>query len=192
MGTQTSSSEQVARLVRCCLQHGSSVEIDGLGVFRPDARGRFRFIAQTRPKVFLAYVQEDSSKAERLFRDFRAAGFDPWLDRKKLLPGQNWPRSIEQAIELCDYFVACFSKRSIGKRGCFHCELRYALDCAARVPFEEIYFIPVRLEECRVPWRIRRELEYVDLFPDWEQGFQRILAAIRSRKDAKGTQRAQR
>lgn len=190
--TQASSGEQVARLVRRCLQHGGSVEMDGLGVFRPDARGRFRFIAQTRPKVFLAYVQEDGTQAERLFQDFRRAGFDPWLDRKKLLPGQNWPRSIEQAIEVCDYFVACFSKRSTGKRGRFHSELRYALDCATRVPLGEIYFIPVRLDECRVPLRIRQELQYVDLFPDWDQGFQKVLAAISrravSRKDAEGTE----
>jgi len=182
---QISSGEQVARLVRRCLQHGGSVEIDGLGVFGPDSRGGFRFIAQTRPKVFLAYVQEDGAAAEKLFQDFRAAGFDPWLDRKKLLPGQNWPRSIEQAIEVCDYFVACFSSRSTGRRGRFHSELRYALDCATRVPLEEIYLIPVRLDECRVPLRVRQEWQYVDLFPDWDKGFQRVLAAIRSRKDAK-------
>jgi hypothetical protein len=37
----------------------------------------------------------------------------------------------------------------------------------------------VRLEECRIPARISRELQYVDLFPSWEKGMRRIVAAIR-------------
>lgn len=180
-GAPATSSEQVAGIVKRCLERGGRVEIDGLGVFRPAAGGRFEFVAESRPSVFLAYVQEDASVAERLCRDFQTAGFDPWLDRKKLLPGQNWPRAIEQAIEVSDYFVACFSKRATGKRGWFQSELRYALDCAQRVPLGEIYLIPVRLEQCRVPARISQQWQYVDLFPDWDRGFRQILAAIRRR-----------
>ena len=63
-----------------------------------------------------------------LFQDFQNHGFDPWLDRKKLLPGQNWPRSIEEAIETSDFFVPCFSHRSVNKKGGFQAEIRYALD----------------------------------------------------------------
>jgi hypothetical protein len=175
----TSSRAQVAAVLRRCLEHGSQVEIDGLGVFRPAARGRFRFVPQTRARVFIAYVQEDAAAAERLYRGLAEQGYEPWLDRKKLLPGQNWPRAIEQAIEVSDFFVACFSRRAVGKRGWFQSELRYALDCARRVPLGDIYLIPVRLEECRVPVRVTRELQYVDLFPDWEKGFRRILTAMR-------------
>jgi len=177
----TASRAQVAAVLRRCLEHGSPVEIDGLGVFRPAARGRFQFIPQTRPRVFIAYVQEDAPAAERLYREFLAQGYDPWLDRKKLLPGQNWPRAIEQVIEVSDFFVACFSRRAAGKRGWFQSELRYALDCARRVPLGEIYLIPVRLERCRVPVRLSREIQYVDMFPDWGKGFRRILAAMRRR-----------
>ena len=53
----TTSREQVAALLRRCLEHGSRVEIDGLGLFRPAARGRFEFVPQTRPRVFIAYAQ---------------------------------------------------------------------------------------------------------------------------------------
>lgn len=171
-------AREIARLVRRCLERGASVEIEGLGVFRPQARGKFGFTPATRPRVFLAYVQEDAVAAERLYRDLKRAGFDPWMDRKKLLPGQNWPRAIQQAIEVADYFIACFSERAINKRGCFQAELRYALDCARRVPFDRTYFIPVRLEECRVPARIREKIQYVDLFPDWERGFQTLVTAM--------------
>lgn len=181
----TTTREKVAALLRRCLERGSRVEIDGLGLFRPVARGRFEFVPQTRPRVFIAYAQEDAEEAERLYGDLRKHGYQPWLDRKKLLPGQNWPRAIEEAIEVSDYFVACFSRRACGKRGWFQSELRYALDCARRLPLEEIYLIPARLEECRVPARISRELQYVDLFPDWEKGFRRMLAAMRRRPAAR-------
>jgi hypothetical protein len=180
-----SSSAQVAGIVRQCLEHGSAVEIDGLGSFRPDGRGGFEFLPQTRPKVFLAYVVEDVEAAEKLYGDLLAQGFDPWMDRRKLIPGQNWPRAIEHAIAASDFFVACFSRHAGGKRGCFQSELRYALDCARRLPLEDVFLIPVRFEECGVPERISRELQYVDLFPDWRKGVRRVLAAMRKQTKQK-------
>ncbi len=179
---QWNSSEQVARLVRQSLEEGASVEIDGLGVFRPSPGGRFEFVPQTNPQVFLAYVEEDYALVHRLYLQLRAAGYEPWLDKKKLLPGQNWPRAIEQAIEISSFFLPCFSNRAGGKRGHFQAELRYALDCAARQPLDDVYIIPVRLEECPVPPRIRRELQYVDLFPDWDRGLRRILETMENQK----------
>ena len=84
-------------------------------------------MAQTKPRVFIAYVEEDLPFARKLYRAFEDNGFRPWLDKKKLMPGQNWPRAIETAIHTSDFFVACFSRRATSKRGSFHSELRYAL-----------------------------------------------------------------
>ena len=174
-----SNTEQVMAIVLRCLKQGSAVEIEGLGVFRRNRTGMVDFVAETRPKVFIAYVDEDHDQASRLFDSLTAAGFDPWLDKRKLHPGQNWPRSIERAIDVSDFFVACFSQHGVTKRGHFHSELRYALDCASRLPLGEVYFIPVRLDECAVPARIVRELQYVDLFPDWAKGFTSVLSILR-------------
>ena len=102
-----------------------------------------------------------------------------WMDVRKLLPGQNWPRAIESAIETSDYFVACFSSASVNKRGGFQAEVRYALDCARRMPLDDIFVAPVRLDECRVPRSIQRELQYVDLFPDWQRGVRRLSHMLR-------------
>jgi hypothetical protein len=96
------------------------------------------------------------------------------MDQENLVPGQNWPRAIERAIELSDFFVGCFSRRSVVKRGHFQCELRYALDLAAKVPLEDIFLVPVRLDECEVPRQIARKTQYVDLFPNWEAGVERL------------------
>ena len=176
--TTLTSSEEVARLVLECLDEGKTVEIDGLGRFRRTADGRIVFTAEKRPRVFLAYVTEDYPRILRLYHDLRAAGYDPWLDRKKLLPGQNWVRAIEQAIALSDFFLACFSRASVHKPGQFQAELRFALDCARRLPLDDVFFIPVRLEECSIPATIAREIQYVDLFPDWQEGVNRLLQAM--------------
>ena len=174
-----STSEQVAHIVRQCLEQGGSVEIDGLGEFRPDRQGGFQFLARTNPKIFLAYVAEDVEAAERLYGDFVARGLDAWMDRKRLLPGQNWPRAIEAAIESSDFFVACFSGNSVRKKGGFQSELRYALDCARQVPLDEIYIVPVRLDDCAVQRIIQHELQYIDLFPDWDAGMDRLRTMLR-------------
>ncbi|MFB3779438.1 MAG: toll/interleukin-1 receptor domain-containing protein [Bryobacteraceae bacterium] len=172
------NTDQIVRILRHCLEEASSVEIDGLGVFRRHAGG-YEFLPARGPRIFIAYVEEDAAQAERLYGALRDRGFDPWLDRKKLLPGQNWPRAIQQAIEVSDFFVACLSTRAVRKKGQFQAELRYALDCARRAPLDQIYLIPVRLEDCPVPASITREIQYVDLFPDWDAGLRRVVAAIK-------------
>lgn len=174
-----SSAAELAALLRQCLEAGAPVEIDGLGVFRLDGRGGWEFIAETRPQIFVAYVIEDRDPVDRLCDDLAARGFEPWMDRRKLLPGQNWPRAIERAIDMSRFFVACLSTRSVSKRGQFQAELRYALDCARLMPLDDTYLIPVRLDDCRAPDAIARSTQYVDLFPDWSRGVDRIASMVR-------------
>ena len=172
--------ERFSRAVLAGLAEGKPVEIEGLGTFYPHPTAGFRFAPHTRPAIFIAYGTEDRDAADALFQAFERAGFSPWMDEKKLLPGQNWARALEAAIETSDFFVPCFSSRSMAKRGGFHAEIRYALDCARRVPLEEIYLVPVRLDACRVPRSIQREWQYIDLFPDWTAGIARLIGAIRA------------
>jgi hypothetical protein len=171
--------QQVARIVLRGVMAGKTVEIDGLGIFYPDARRGFRFVPRAMPQVFIAYCKEDEELATRLCEDLNRAGFSPWMDVRKLLAGQNWPRAIEAAIEVSDFFVACFSGKSVRKKGGFQSEIRYALDCARQVPLDEIYIVPVRLDECPVPRTIQHELQYIDLFPDWDSGMERLLTMLR-------------
>jgi hypothetical protein len=173
------TDEQLSGLLRRCLAEGKAVEIDGLGVFLPGGDGGFRFESRRAPQVFLAYVVEDAPLAERLCDALAEAGFNPWMDRRKLLPGQNWPRAIESAIVSSDFFVPCFSHHSVGKRGGFQAELRYALDCAKLVPLDEIFIVPVRLDDCRMPRVIERELQYVDLYRDWARGLRKMMSIMR-------------
>jgi len=171
------SAEELGRLIQRYLKRSETVEIDGLGTFACSDEGKISFRGNG-PRVFIGYAVEDVVAAERIFADLLKRGCSPWLDRRKLLPGQNWPRRIEDAIESADFFIACFSQRSANKRGGFQAEIRYAMDCASRVPLDDVFFIPVRLDACPVPARIQRETQYVDLFPDWAEGMSRIYKII--------------
>jgi hypothetical protein len=182
------ATSQLARAVILGLAAGKSVEVDGLGVFHPDPVNGVRFEPPP-PRVFLAHVREDRPAAERLYDDLAGAGFSPWMDARKLLPGQNWPRAIESAIETSDFFVACFSENSVHKTGGFQSEVRFALDCARRVPLDEIFVVPVRLDGCPVPRSIQREFQYIDLFPDWERGIRRLATMMRREVARRGRAR---
>ena len=170
--------EDLGRVIQRSLQRSRAVEIDGLGVFARNHSGDISFQHSDSARIFIAYATEDGAAAERLFNELTARGFAAWLDRRKLLPGQDWPQRIEDAIASSDFFIACFSTRSVRKRGGFQAEIRHALHFASMVPLDEVFLIPVRLDDCRVPARIQRETQYVDLFPDWPAGFERIVRII--------------
>jgi len=168
----------IIEIVKAALDRGARIDIDGLGSFLPNSNGGFVFASRQMPKIFITYVHEDFPAVDRLGNALTAHGFDPWIDRRKLLPGQNWPRAIEDALSVTDFVIACFSTRSTSKRGGFQAELRYALDCARRMPLESVFLIPVRLDDCRIPARIESEVQYVDLFPSWADGFARVLRIL--------------
>jgi TIR domain len=175
----SATSRHLSQIVIRGLRAGRIVEIEGLGTFYPDAVHGLRFEPKALPQVFIAYVKEDEALAARLYSDLQNAGFSPWMDVRKLLPGQNWPRAIQTAIEDSDFFIACFSGNSVRKKGGFQAEIRYALDCARQIPLDEIFVVPVRLDACEVPRSIRYEIQYIDLFPDREAGFRRLTGMMR-------------
>lgn len=168
----------ILEIVRRSLEAGQAVEIEGLGRFHASGEG-YRFDPETQPTVFVAYAVEDLGLVRRLCDSLLAAGCSPWLDRDRLMPGQNWTQSIERAIAGSDAFVACFSLQSVSKRGMFQSELRHALECAERRPLDDVYLLPVRLERCAVPGQIAAQVQYVDLFPDWDRGVKRLVRSIR-------------
>jgi TIR domain len=126
--------------------------------------------------VFISYARQDSDAALRLYEDLRTrTELKPWLDKKDLLPGQNWDIEIRKAIKNSRYFIALFSSTSVQKRGYVQKEFKRALDVLEEFPEGEIFAIPVRLDDCKIPYEKWRHIEYVDLFPDWNEGIQRLL-----------------
>jgi TIR domain len=168
----------ILEIVRRSLEAGQAVEIEGLGRFHASPQG-YQFDPEAQPTVFVAYAVEDLSIVRQLCEALGNAGCTPWLDKDRLMPGQNWAELIERAIAEADAFVACFSQRSLAKRGMFQSELRQALECSKKRPLSDVFLLPVRLERCTIPAQIADRVQYVDLFPDWERGVKRLVRSIR-------------
>ena len=175
---KSSNPAAVEPILRDYLKRRRALHLDGVGVLRLRESGDFEFEPEDGPRVFIGYAGDDIAHARRLSRQLRAAGLRPWLDQEQLLPGQNWPRAIDRAIQSADFAIQCFSPHSQGRRGYFHKELRLMLESATRIPFEEVYFLPIRFEKCKVPDRVVSQYQYVDLFPDWNSGVEALIDVI--------------
>jgi hypothetical protein len=99
------------------------------------------------------------------------------MDKRSLLPGQEWQLEIKRAIEKSDYFIACISKR-FQEKTYANKEIKHALDVLDMMPEGSIYLVPVRLEECSIQDRLASR-QWVDLFVS--DGYQRLLQALRFR-----------
>jgi len=126
-------------------------------------------------QVFLSYAREDKGEVEKLYQKLSDAGFKPWIDKRDILPGENWKFSIQQAIQRSDFFLVCLSANSVNKRGFLQKEIRDALDIWQQMLDSDIYLIPVRLADCEVPESLRK-FQWVDLFED--NGWTRLVKAI--------------
>jgi hypothetical protein len=173
-----SVNTRIGRFLRKMLDERSTLELDGHCVIRTVNPGEFEIERDEKPKVYIAYVEEDLAYALKLHDALEAAGLRPWIDKKQLLPGQNWSSAIQRAISVSDYFVPCFSRRAVKKRGMFFAELRFALDCAGLVPLDDVYLMPIRLDDCDLPCRIVRNYQYLDMFPDWDAAIQKLVAML--------------
>jgi len=134
-------------------------------------------------RVFLCPSSDDKPIVRELYRQLNSEDWiDAWLDEKKLYPGQDWNYEIEQAVEEADVILVCLTKNSVTKEGYVQRELRIILDYADYKPEGTLYIIPVRLEECEPPKRIRR-WQYADYFPRNQQeiAYQRLLESLKFR-----------
>lgn len=129
-----------------------------------------------RTTVFISYAREDRRIAERLYMDLRRAEVDAWLDVKCILPGQSWAQEVRRIIRQSAYFIALLSHRSLSKRGHVQTEFKTALSVLEEMPSNQIFVIPVRLDDCEPQDEPFRNLSWVDLFPSYDKGLGRILS----------------
>ena len=126
-------------------------------------------------RIFLLHARSDEEAVRRLYRRLTNDGADVWLDRERLLPGQDWAYEIHKAIRGSDMVIACLS-RQFNKQGGFrHEEVKIALEQANAKGEGEIFLIPARLEPCDLPESLSR-WQCVDLFE--ADGYKRLLTGL--------------
>lgn len=126
-------------------------------------------------RIFLCYAKEDYEQVEKIYDKLLNRGHTPWMDKKDLLPGQEWEYEITRSIKSSDFFVACMSNRSVSKRGYVQKEVSFALDVLGEIPTGQIFLIPLRLEPCEVPPTLSF-LHWLDI--DSDENYQKLYEAI--------------
>ena len=134
-------------------------------------------------RVFLCHASQDKPIVRELYQRLLAEGWiDPWLDEEKLLPGQDWDMEIEKAVEAADAVIVCLSNRSVSKEGYIQRELKFVLDIALEKPEGTIFVVPLRLDDCELPRRLR-SWQFVDYFPAERRkpSYQRLIQSLKLR-----------
>ncbi len=134
-------------------------------------------------KVFLCHASGDKPAVRALYQRLVRDGVDAWLDKEKLLPGQDWQLEIPKAVRESDVVVVCLSKKSTTKEGYVQKEIKFALDFAGEKPEGTIFLIPARLEECDVPSQLGLR-QWVDLFES--DGYEWLMRSLQLRADKLG------
>lgn len=136
--------------------------------------------------VFISYVRENQLQVERLRDALDLFEVHTWLDRDSIQPGTPWQPALKTAIQQGSFFLACFSKEFHLKVDSYmQDELRLAIQQLEFRPADDRWFIPVRLSDCEIPklpskdGRTIRDIQWIDLFDDWEEGIARIVNVIR-------------
>lgn len=126
-------------------------------------------------QIFLLYARGDQEAVRQLHRRISREGADVWLDREKILPGQDWQYEIRKAIQNSDIVVVCLSRRFSKQGGYRHEELKIALAKARSLPEGKCFIIPALLERCDLPDALRR-WQRVDLFE--ARGYKKLVSAL--------------
>lgn len=120
-------------------------------------------------KVFISYSRRNLEFAEQLTQELIRNGADVWFDQISIEAGSVWDSSIDQAIDDADTMVLLLSKSSVKSENVLD-EVAFALE-------ENKTIVPVLLEPCEVPFRIKRLTKY-DLSKDLNFGMTSLLKAL--------------
>lgn len=124
--------------------------------------------------IFFSYSRDDSNFVMQLAKDLRQAGATIWLDTLDIQPGTHWDSSIEKALRESSTLLVILSNTSVKSTNVMD-EVSFALDENKKV-------VPVLLENCAVPFRLKR-LQYADFSGDRETGLKNLVEALQLEKE---------
>lgn len=139
-------------------------------------------------RVFLCHSSHDKAVVNEVYKLLNAEGWiDPWLDSKKLIPGVDWNMEIEKAVEASHIVLVFLTNNSVNKEGYIQRELRLVLDVALNMAEGTVFVIPLRLEDCELPRRLR-SWQWLDYFPAEArpEAYERLLTSLKIRADKLG------
>lgn len=125
--------------------------------------------AEQTVRYFFSYARADSDFVLRLAKDLRAVGVHLWLDQLDIIGGQRWDSAIEDALARCPRMILVLSPTAIASPTVMD-EVSYALE-------ERKLVVPVVLQSCDVPFRLRR-VQRVDFTIGYDAALPQLLRAL--------------
>lgn len=107
-------------------------------------------------KIFISYAKEDIDFAKKIYNHLTSFNCEPWIDYASLFGGTEWSNEINKEINKSDIFITCFSNNSINKRGFVQKELNIALDVAESIPEDDIFILPLQIDDCNIPSKLSK------------------------------------
>src|SRR5215216_523165 len=104
-------------------------------------------------KTFISYSRKDKDFALEFAREMKSAGYSVWLDQLDIPTGARWDDQVEKSLRECEVFLIILTPASVSSDNVKD-EIGYAIDHGKRI-------MPILLENCDVPLRLRR-FQYVD------------------------------
>ena len=115
--------------------------------------GEMTVAAGPRPRVFISYASEDGDIAAKVYQVLQESHFEPWIDKKYLVSGENWDQQIQDELDATDFTLVLYTptlcrktdsyvnkeialarQRALSVRGSFLIPMRTAnLDQAERI-----------------------------------------------------------
>jgi hypothetical protein len=99
------------------------------------------------PLIFLSYASPDRDRVAPYFDYLSSRGVNAWIDFKRLVAGQDWDREIKRSLDKSTMIILFLSINSVDRRGYVQRELRASLDKQKEKLFDDIYIIPVLLDD---------------------------------------------
>lgn len=131
-------------------------------------------------RAFISYSRVNKEFASKLAKGLRTAGYHIWFDLMDIPTGSRWDDEVENALRECSIFLIILTPAAIASENVKD-EIGYAIDHGKRL-------LPILLENCDVPLRLRR-FQYVDFttktFDDGFESAKGLLSDIinESQKD---------
>lgn len=119
----------------------------------------------TAPSLFLSYARADVQTVEKIYQTLSRQGCKPWMDVHDITGGEDWLHAINNAIDKSELFVPILSNNSVNRRGMIIKEMQRALEKWRGMLPDDIYVIPIRLDDCPFPELI----QHIQIL-DWDGG----------------------
>jgi CheY-like chemotaxis protein len=121
--------------------------------------------------IFISYSHTDRVNAEVLAGKIKDIGYETWIDFKGILGGDDWRKSIEEAVQSSSALIVLMTPESVVSKWVqYECE---------RAKLHQLSVIPLLIRPCTLP-AFLKEYQYIDFLRGFDIAFGELQRALLS------------